>query len=63
MGFEYLTPEEAAELTPEEAEWEEAALKRESRTRGDDEAARGDEGARRTERSAADTAYRTRAWS
>jgi hypothetical protein len=30
MTFEYLTPEEAAELSPEEAEWEEAALKREA---------------------------------
>jgi hypothetical protein len=30
VTFEYLTPEEAAELTPVEAEWEEAALKREA---------------------------------
>jgi DNA repair exonuclease SbcCD ATPase subunit len=30
MTFEYLTPEEAANFTPEEAEWEEAALKREA---------------------------------
>jgi hypothetical protein len=33
MTFEYLTPEEAAELTPEEAEREEAALKREAAQR------------------------------
>jgi hypothetical protein len=32
MTFEYLTPEEVAEhgLSPEEAEWEEAARKREA---------------------------------
>lgn len=30
MTFEYLTPEEVANFTPEQAEWEEAALKREA---------------------------------
>jgi hypothetical protein len=32
MTFEYLTPEDAANFTPEQAEWEEAALKREAAT-------------------------------
>jgi hypothetical protein len=30
VTFEYLTPEEAVNFTPEQAEWEEAALKREA---------------------------------
>jgi len=30
MAFEHLTPWEVANLTPEQAEWEEAALKREA---------------------------------